>query len=116
MLAQEWVDDFNSAARTYSRERRESPVVKVTFGDGSTRYAQKIEAGPSNHLVTLDLFPEADDVLANMVAIDRNANEGGGTDYFAREAVVIDPGRIVMVELLYERPHGRAVGFAVPDA
>jgi hypothetical protein len=113
MQAQQWVSDFNEAARTYSRERRESPVVKVTLTDGGSWYVQKIAAGPNDRLITLDLYPDANDVLANMVSVERH-DEGGGTDYFTRDVVVVEPDRVVKVELLYERPQGREVGFVVP--
>jgi hypothetical protein len=113
MHAQQWVNDFNEAARTYSRERRESPVVKVTLIDGESWYVQKIEAGPNDRLITFDLYPDANDVLANMVPVEQHG-QGGGTNYFTRDVIVVEPDRVVKVELLYERPQGREVGFVVP--
>lgn len=115
MLAQQWVADLNAAASAYLRERHLTPIVKVTFVDGDTRYVQKVEAGPSDRLITLHVYPDANDVLGNMVRVERLSPEQGA-EYLTRVAILVEPERVMKVELLHEQPQGRAVGFAVPDA
>ena len=86
--------------------------------DGTKRYVMSEHVGPGDRMITLDLYPQvADkDVFENLVAVERS--DGDGDDHFTREVVLIEPGKILKVELMYEesepaRP--RIFGFHLPE-
>jgi hypothetical protein len=73
--------------------------------------------GPGDCMITLDLYPEgaSEDVSANLVAVERD--DGDGDDRFTREVVLVEPGKIVKVELIYDEgePARPRIGFRLPD-
>ena len=115
MAAQEWVDDLREAIRTFSDERKRTPVVRVTFADGVARYVERVAVGANDRLLTLNIYPDVENVLESMVKVERIGLPGA--DHFTREVIVTEAERIVQVELLYDRPQGRQnLGFVVPPA
>src|SRR5262245_20690159 len=110
MPASEWVADLNAAVADFARTRRTIPVVRVTLPTGEARYL--LHARPSEqdaHLV-LDMYPEGE-TLEDLLKLDDQV------EHVSRQRLLVRPGAIIKVEILYEHPGRRGeFGFRAREA
>jgi hypothetical protein len=107
-----WVEDLKAAISGYSRTRRTGPpVVRVTLTNNESRYVLSASSGPSDELISLDLYPEN---AGDLLEVDRPI-EGGQVerDRVTREVLIVHPNAIRKFELLDEHPGEQGFGFAV---
>jgi len=104
------VEDLTAAIRNYSQTRRTGPpVVRITLTSGEFRYVLNAAAGPSDELISLDLYPEDG---GDLLEVERRV-AGGEVERgrVTRDVLVVDPLAIQKVELLHEHPGGARFGF-----
>jgi hypothetical protein len=104
MSASAWVTDLRAAIRAYEDSRRTTPVVRLTLTSGAKHFVYRMSAHPGDQLVALDVYPSPDPRA--FVEVERPAGPSTRmeTTHETPEVLLVDPLRILMVELLHQRP------------
>jgi hypothetical protein len=108
--ASDWVDGLRAQVQEFSRARGTPPVVDVRLSSGEAVKVQRVEPGPGDFFVTLQVYPDVEPGDAILEAMVRDA-EG---EYHTARVLAVNLHRIDRVELLHDVPAARTLGFRTP--